>query len=93
MTAHQLAQEPGEFDDDRASGFRLRPDERRHRGQRVEEEVRVDLAFQGLDLGGEEQFFLFGEAMFDARVVPDLDGDGDGEDGGNVDGERQPPRG
>ena len=36
--------------------------------------MRVDLVRQRLDLGGQEQLFLFFEAMFDARVVPDLDG-------------------
>ena len=51
----------------------LRADQRRDRGQRVEQEVRVDLARERRDLGRQQQLLLLLQPVLDARVVPDLD--------------------
>ena len=75
--AHQAAQDARELRDQHPRGFGLRADERRDRSERVEEEMRVDLARERLDLRGEQQLFLLLEAMLDARVVPDFDRRGD----------------
>ena len=69
-----------------------RPDERRDRRQRVEEEVRVDLAREGGEPRREQQLFLFLQTVLDTRAVPDLDGDGDAEDRGEHDEPDQPRR-
>ena len=48
--AHQPAQQTRQLGDQHAGGFRLGADQRRDRGQRVEQEVRVDLVGERLDL-------------------------------------------
>ena len=72
--SHQAAQQAGELGDEHARRIGLRADERRDGGEGVEEEVRVNLIRERLDLRGEQQRFLFLQPMLDARVVPDLDG-------------------
>ena len=62
-----------------ARGLRLRSDERRDRRERVEQEVRVDLIGERLDARRHQQLLLLGEPVLDARAVPDLDRNGDGE--------------
>ena len=59
--------------DDHTCGLGLRADERRDRRQGVEEEMRVDLAGERGDLGRQQEVLLLVQAVFDARVVPDLD--------------------
>ena len=71
--AHQAAQQARQLRDQHARRFRLRADQRRDRRQRVEQEVRVDLVGERLDLRREQQLLLFLQPMLDARVVPDLD--------------------
>ena len=77
--AHQPPQQPGELRDQHARRLGLRPDQRRDRRERVEEEVRVDLVGERLDLRGEQQRLLLLQPVLDARVVPDLDRRRDGE--------------
>ena len=77
--AHQPAQQARELRDQHARRVGLRADERRDRRERVEQEVRVDLAGQRLDLRREQQLFLLLQPVLDARVVPDLDRRRDGE--------------
>ena len=90
--AHQPSEQAGQLGDEHAGRVGLRPDQRRDRGQRVEQEVRVDLAGQGFDLGREQQLLLFLQPMLDARVVPDLDRRGDGEDRGEQNHDHRPDR-
>ena len=71
--AHQAAEQARQLGDQHARGFRLRADQRRDRRQRVEQEVRVDLVRERLDLRREQQLFLLLQPVLDARVVPDLD--------------------
>ena len=79
LAAEQPTKQRRELDDQHARGFGLRADERRDRRQRVEQEVRIDLIGQRIDARHHQQVFLLGQPMLDARAVPDLDGDGDGE--------------
>ena len=79
--AHQSPEETRELRDQHARRFRLGPDQRRDRGQRIEQEMRIDLIGERFDLGGEQQFFLLLQPMLDARVVPDFDRRRDAEHG------------
>ena len=79
VAAQQTPQQRREPDDQRARGVGFGADQRRDRRQRVEQEVRVDLALQRFDLRGEQQLLLFLEPVLDARAVPDLDRRGDGQ--------------
>ena len=90
--AHQPAQQARELRDEHARRVGLRADERRDRRQRVEQEVRVDLAGERFDLGREQQLLLFLQPVLDAGVVPDLDRRGDAEDGGEQDDDQRPER-
>ena len=73
LAAHQPAEQRREPMDHHPRGFGLRSDERRDRGQRVEQEVRVDLVRQRREPRRHQQLLLFLQPMLDARVVPDLD--------------------
>ncbi len=73
LAAHQAPQQARELHDQHAGGVRLGADQRGDRGQRVEQEVRVDLAGERLDLRRQQQLFLFLQPVLDARAVPDLD--------------------
>jgi hypothetical protein len=66
---------PESFCDDHARRLGLRADERRDRRQRVEQEVRVDLALERLDRAASSSFSC-SWSVLDARVVPDLDRNG-----------------
>ena len=70
---------PDSFDDQHPRGLRLRADQRRDRGQRVEQEVRIDLAGERFDAGRHQQLLLLLQPVLDPRAVPDLDRDGDAE--------------
>ena len=74
--AHEPSEEAGELDDQHPRRLGVGPDQGRDRRERVEQEVRADLAGQRLDARREQQLLLFLEPVLDARVVPDLDGDG-----------------
>jgi len=52
--------------------------------------VRIDLALQRFDLRGEQELFLLLEAVFDARVVPNLDRCRHRENRRKVDEQREP---
>ena len=73
LAAQQAAEQPRELHDQHPRRLRLRPDQRRDRGQRVEEEVRVDLAGERLDARRHQEFFLLLQPVLDPRAVPDLD--------------------
>ncbi len=79
LAALQPPQQPRELHDEHPRGLGLRPDERRDRRQRVEQEVRVDLAGERFDARRHQQLFLFLQPVLDARAVPDLDRDGHAE--------------
>ena len=61
------------------------------RRQRIEEEMRVDLAGERIDARRHQQLFLLLQPVLDAGAVPDLDGHGDAEHRRH-DHERQQPR-
>jgi hypothetical protein len=90
LAAQQPPQQARELDDEHAGGFRLRADERRDGRQRVEQEMRVDLAGQGLDPCRHEQLLLLLQPVLDARAVPDLDRDRDAQHRGQHDERGQP---
>ena len=73
LAAQQPPQQARELHDQHPRRFRLRSDQRGDRRQRVEEEVRVDLAGERLDARRHQQLFLLLQAVLDARAVPDLD--------------------
>ena len=77
LAAQQATQEAGQLVDQRSRGLWLRANQRRDRGERVEEEMRVDLALERFDLRGEEELLLLLQAVLDARAVPELDRGGD----------------
>jgi len=63
---------------------RLHANQRGDRVERVEEEVRVDLALQGVEAGFEQQALLFFELEFYAQGIPNLKRDA------NDDGRAEP---
>src|SRR5688572_29467881 len=73
VTAQQATEQRRELDDQRAGGVGLRADQRGDRRQRVEQEVRVNLTLERLDLRRQEQLLLLLQPMLDAGAVPDLD--------------------
>ena len=73
LAAQQPAEQAGQLHDQHARRFRLRSDQRRDRRQRVEQEVRIDLAGERLDARRHQQLLLFLQAVLDAGAVPDLD--------------------
>ncbi len=74
LAAHEAPQQAGQAADDHPRRFWLRSDQRRDRRQRVEEEVGVDLVGQDRHARFHQELLLLLQAMFDAGVVPDLDG-------------------
>ena len=75
----QTAEQARELRDEHARRFGLRADERGDRRQRVEQEMRVDLVRERLELRREQELLLLLQPVLDARVVPDLDRRRDGE--------------
>src|ERR1019366_8330518 len=86
MFAQQAAEHFGNFHyhDTRLIG--IGANERGNRVERVEQEVRIDLAGERREARFHQQARLFFELLFVARVVPDFQRDGDGEERGGVDG-------
>ncbi len=78
MAAHQSPQQSRELDDECAGCVWLRPNERGDRGERVEEEMRVDLALERFNLRRQKELLLLLQPVFDARIVPDPDRRGHG---------------
>ena len=78
LAAEQPPEQPRELRDEHPRGFGLRPNQRRDRRQRVEQEMRIDLARERVEARGHEQLFLLLQAMLDACAVPDLDWNRDG---------------
>ena len=87
----QNAQDVGELYDHLAGELWLGADERRDGVEGVEEEVRIDLALEGVELGFEQESRLFFELAFDADLVPDLQWDSDDDGGAETDGDLDPP--
>ena len=58
LAAQQTAQEAGQLVDQRSRRLWLRANQRRDRRERVEEEMRIDLALERLDLRGEQELLL-----------------------------------
>ena len=71
-----LTQQPSQnirqLHDQLARRIRIEPHQRRNRVQRVEQEVRIDLALQRLHARLHQQALLLFQLHLDARVVPDL---------------------
>ena len=90
LAPQQPAQQAGQLADQHAGGLGLRADEGRDGRQRVEQEVGVDLAREGLDPGLHEKLLLLLQPVLDARGVPDLDRDRDRHDRRQHDDRHQP---
>jgi hypothetical protein len=75
------AEDVGELDGHFARELRFEADKRRDGIEGVEEEVRIDLALEGVQTCFEEEMLLLFELHLDAESVPDLEGDAD-DDGG-----------
>src|SRR5437016_10179089 len=78
MLAQQPAQDLGELQNQLPRQIRIKTYQRRDGIQRVKQKMRIDLALQGVKPGFEQQLFLLFQLHLDARIVPDLDGNGDG---------------
>ena len=77
MVLEQRAQDVGELDGHLARQFRLDADERGDGVESIEEEVRIDLALQGVEPRFQQEVLLLFELHLDAERVPDLEGDAD----------------
>ena len=73
----QRAQDVGQFHGHLARQFGPAADQRSDGVEGVEEEVRIDLALEGVEAGFEQEMFLFLELDFEAEGVPHLEGDAD----------------
>ncbi len=80
-----------ELDDHLAGEVGLGADERGDGVEGVEEEVRVDLALQGVEAGFEQEAGLLFELVLDADGVPDFERDADDDGGAGADGELHDP--
>lgn len=69
--------------------FGIEANERGNGVEGVEEKVRVDLAGEGGKAGFDEQRLLSLEFAFIAGVIPDLEGERNGEHGGAVGGNHE----
>src|SRR6185437_11916080 len=86
VLAQHAAQNVGEFDDHDPGGVRIETHERGHRIERIEQKVRIDLTGEGIEAGLNQQAALGFELALDTGVVPDLDGNRNGENVGGGDG-------
>ena len=87
----QHAQDVGQLDDHLARQFRLRTHERGDGVERVEEEVRIDLALQRVQARLHQQAALLFQLALDADRVPDLQRNADDDRRAGADGEFDQP--
>ncbi len=92
MFAQQPAEDVRKFQHDAARHVRIKANQRRDGIQRVEEEVRIDLAGERVHARAEQQLLILLEVHLDAGVVPDLDGHRDAHERGQHHEHRVPPR-
>jgi hypothetical protein len=71
--AEETAKNVAELQNDAAGGVGVHADQSRDGVEGVEEEVRIDLAGEGVHAGAKEQLLMALEIHFDARVVPDFE--------------------
>ncbi len=89
--AEEDAEDVRELDDHLAGEVGLGADERGDGVEGVEEEVRVDLALQGVEAGFEQEAGLLFELVLDADGVPDFERDADDDRRAGADGELHEP--
>ena len=77
MILEESAEDVGELHGHFARHFWLDADQRCDGVERVEEEMRIDLALQGIESCFEEEVFLLFEFHLDAESVPDFESDAD----------------
>ena len=78
VLAQQAAKDIAQLQDDDARQVGIIANQRRDRIERVEQEMRIDLAGERVHARLQQQLLVLLEIHLDARVVPDLDGNGDG---------------
>ena len=88
--AQQAAQNVAQLHDHLARGIGIGTHQRGNRIQRVEQEVRIDLALQRFHARLQQQPLLLLQLHLDAHVVQHLQRDGDGHHRARIDGELHP---
>jgi len=90
VLAQQAAKNVAELEDDFARVIGVEADERGDGVKRIEKEMRIDLAGEGVHAGLQKKLLVALEVHLDARVVPDFERGGDGHERGD-DGQDKPP--
>ena len=86
-----FAQNVGELDDELASLLGAEANQRGDGVEGVEEEVRIDLALQGIEASFKEEALLLFKRLLDADGVPDFEWDADDHGGAGPDGDANDP--
>src|SRR5882724_7780716 len=84
MLSKQTAKNIRQLVDYHARLMRVGANERRDRIQRVEQEVRIDLAGERVEPGLHQQTLLFLQLTLDAGIIPDLERQDDRQKGSEV---------
>jgi hypothetical protein len=90
VLAQEAAKDVAELEDDFAGVIGVEANERGDGIERVEKEVGIDLAGEGIHAGFEQELLVALKIHLDARVVPDFERCGDGHERGD-DGQDEPP--
>ena len=81
VLAQEAAKNVGKLQDDAAGHVGIEADERGNGVERVEKEMRIDLAGERVHARFQQELLIGFEVHLDARVVPNLDGHGDAHHG------------